>query len=136
MFPINISRESDMPQFRPAGALRKGRRAQGAADGDGADGDQARGGARFTRTTAILATIGAAAVGYMAVTSFRRAGSGRGGGAALADDEKHAAQDFSSTRSAGPEAMRDPPKEWSRADEASDESFPASDPPPVGSRVD
>jgi hypothetical protein len=137
MFPINISRESDMPQFRPGGALRKGRRAQGAADGDRADGsDRAGGVARFTRTTAILATVGAAALGYMAVTSYQRAGSRRGGGAALADDEKHAAQDFSSTRSAGPEAMRDPPKEWSSADEASDESFPASDPPPVGSRVD
>lgn len=91
---------------------------------------------RFTRTTAILATIGAAAFGYMAVTSYQRAGSRRGRGAALADDEQHSAQDFSTTRSAGPQAMRDPPRNWSRADEASDESFPASDPPPVGSRVD
>ena len=32
-------------------------------------------------------------------------------------------------RSAGPDAMRDPPTEWSKVDEASDESFPASDPP-------
>ena len=32
-------------------------------------------------------------------------------------------------RPAGSEAMRDPPRRWSRADEASDESFPASDPP-------
>ena len=34
-------------------------------------------------------------------------------------------------RPAGPEAMRDPPKKWSDVDEASDESFPASDPPAV-----
>jgi hypothetical protein len=34
-------------------------------------------------------------------------------------------------RAAGPEAMRDPPADWSRVDEASDESFPASDPPAV-----
>ena len=93
---------------------------------------------RFTRTTAIFATIGAAALGYMAVTGYRRAGgrNSGSGGAALSDGDQHAADDFSSTRSAGPRAMRDPPKEWSRADQASDESFPASDPPPVGSRID
>lgn len=34
-------------------------------------------------------------------------------------------------RPAGPSAMRDPPKEWTKVDEASDESFPASDPPAV-----
>jgi hypothetical protein len=32
-------------------------------------------------------------------------------------------------RDAGPDAMRNPPKKWDEADEASDESFPASDPP-------
>jgi hypothetical protein len=32
-------------------------------------------------------------------------------------------------RSAGPEAMRDPPPDWDKVDEAADESFPASDPP-------
>ena len=34
-------------------------------------------------------------------------------------------------RSAGPDAMRDPPQNWSKVDQASDESFPASDPPAV-----
>ena len=91
---------------------------------------------RFTRTTAILATIGAAACGYMAVNAYRRGSGRRRGGAALAEREQHAANEFSSTRSAGPQAMRDPPKEWTPSDEASDESFPASDPPAVGSRVD
>lgn len=33
-------------------------------------------------------------------------------------------------RDAGPDAMPDPPGEWDEVDEASDESFPASDPPP------
>ncbi|MCK9541362.1 MAG: hypothetical protein M0R03_04945 [Novosphingobium sp.] len=32
-------------------------------------------------------------------------------------------------RNAGPEAMRSDPPAWDRTDEASDESFPASDPP-------
>lgn len=32
-------------------------------------------------------------------------------------------------RPAGPESMRNPPKKWDEVDQASDESFPASDPP-------
>ena len=32
-------------------------------------------------------------------------------------------------RDAGPDAMTNPPKKWTDVDEASDESFPASDPP-------
>lgn len=32
-------------------------------------------------------------------------------------------------RDAGPEEMRDPPRNWDRVDEFVDESFPASDPP-------
>ncbi|AZQ68432.1 hypothetical protein EF888_15620 [Silicimonas algicola] len=32
-------------------------------------------------------------------------------------------------RDAGPSQMRSPPREWDIVDEASDESFPASDPP-------
>lgn len=31
-------------------------------------------------------------------------------------------------RAAGRKEMRDPPKKWDKVDEASDESFPASDP--------
>lgn len=34
-----------------------------------------------------------------------------------------------SVRPAGRKDMRDPPNEWDRVDEESDESFPASDPP-------
>lgn len=32
-------------------------------------------------------------------------------------------------RPAGPESMEDPPENWDKVDEESDESFPASDPP-------
>ena len=39
-------------------------------------------------------------------------------------------------RSAGPDAMRDPPREWDHVDQAVDESFPASDPPAVSPHID
>ncbi|MDH2326666.1 hypothetical protein QCN27_07270 [Cereibacter sp. SYSU M97828] len=32
-------------------------------------------------------------------------------------------------RPAGPKEMENPPKDWTKTDEESDESFPASDPP-------
>ena len=39
-------------------------------------------------------------------------------------------ENLAKVRDAGPQAMADTPKrEWTAADEASDESFPASDPP-------
>jgi hypothetical protein len=46
-------------------------------------------------------------------------------------DQKPAgpSQDPAQVRPAGPEGMRDQPKRWEKADEAADESFPASDPP-------
>ncbi len=36
---------------------------------------------------------------------------------------------FAKIRHAGPEAMRGDPPEWDKIDQASDESFPASNPP-------
>jgi len=49
--------------------------------------------------------------------------------AALRDGETDAAN-LDQTRNAGPASMRDPaPADWEDVDEASDESFPASDPP-------
>lgn len=40
----------------------------------------------------------------------------------------HGGED-TTVRNAGPAHMRDSPGHWSKVDEASDESFPASDPP-------
>jgi hypothetical protein len=45
--------------------------------------------------------------------------------------------DLPKIRDAGPDAMENPPKSWDEVDEASDESFPASDPPSApGHHVD
>ncbi len=50
---------------------------------------------------------------------------------AFRDKEKPGpAEDKNQVRPAGPDGMRQPPKrEWTKHDEAVDESFPASDPP-------
>lgn len=55
-----------------------------------------------------------------------------GGGrhhAALSDRVAAEATEGAFVRPAGPGAMRDPPRDWRAVDEASDQSFPASDPP-------
>lgn len=43
--------------------------------------------------------------------------------------EEAAAGGASPVRDSGPDNMTTPPRSWSKTDEASDESFPASDPP-------
>jgi hypothetical protein len=91
----------------------------------------------WSRKSTLLTGIGAAlaaGAGYFFTT--RRSGGGddkgRAGSAALSGKGSHGAVGHTgAARSAGPDAMRDPPSEWSHVDEASDESFPASDPPAV-----
>lgn len=101
--------------------------------------------AGWTRNRTILAAsaaAGAAAVGLGAALFGRRWWRGRtvdeSEAAALQrgkTEPGHAGQS-GAARAAGTEEMRDPPEQWEKVDETSDESFPASDPPPVGSRVD
>jgi hypothetical protein len=82
-----------------------------------------------------IAAACAAGLGY-ALSSLRRrrsaGGAGPGARPAISGSGGYGAVGESgAARSAGPEAMRDPPKDWDQADQASDESFPASDPPGV-----
>lgn len=68
----------------------------------------------------------AGAVGY-GIYKYATRASGAGK-AAFATGEGAAGND-TQIRNAGAESMRDAPRRWNPVDEASDESFPASDPP-------
>ena len=72
-----------------------------------------------------LAALGAA--GYAAYRYVKREQSHEGH-TAFATGETGGAN-FAKVRNAGPDAMRSNPPHWDKTDEASDESFPASDPP-------
>jgi hypothetical protein len=82
-----------------------------------------------------VAAACAAGLGYALSSLLRRREAGGGGpGArpAISGSGGHGAVGESgAARQAGPDSMRDPPSEWSKVDEASDESFPASDPPAI-----
>lgn len=95
---------------------------------------------QWNRTTTVFASIATAATaGYAAMLLARRLGSGPTRRHAPALSEAEAARcgaDPVATRAAGVEAMRDPPKHWDAVDQSMDETFPASDPMPMGSRVD
>ena len=92
------------------------------------------------RKGTIMAGLGAALAGLGAALFLRRRNAERQvpapANARGKTEPGHAGQSGAAARSAGPEAMRDPPAEWERTDQASDESFPASDPPAVSPHVD
>jgi len=68
-----------------------------------------------------------AALGYVGYKFYEKSKSE--GEAAFAKNQA-TGENFAKVREAGPHAMADPPKrEWTSEDEASDQSFPASDPP-------
>ena len=87
------------------------------------------------RTTLFLGLIGAAgaaagAVGLLAARHlwFRRSDEDYPAAALKGGTVPGAIGTSGNVRAAGTEQMRDPPKKWDEVDEASDESFPASDP--------
>lgn len=91
----------------------------------------------WNRKTTLLTGIGAAAAAALGYFALRRFGGNEASAdappaPALSHGGAHGAVGNSgNVRPAGPSAMRDPPAEWGKVDEASDESFPASDPPAV-----
>jgi len=96
----------------------------------------------WTRTHTIVAGTGAAVAGFAAALFARKRLAGLNGQVPAPALERGktepgaAGQSGAAARSAGPEAMRDPPADWERTDQASDESFPASDPPAINPHVD
>lgn len=75
----------------------------------------------------LLLSLVALGAGAYALTRNRQS-QGSPAPAAFAPDQEGGCDN--PVRDAGPEAMRDPPQgRWSQVDEASDQSFPASDPP-------
>ena len=74
----------------------------------------------------------AGATGYAMYRIFQSSQKTNHAPAAFAHGE--ATPGFAPVRNAGPEAMRSDPAEWDKVDEEIDESFPASDPPPLGKR--
>jgi uncharacterized membrane protein YebE (DUF533 family) len=76
---------------------------------------------------ALLKLAALAALGYVGYKYYSKSNSE--GDAAFATGQG-TGTNFAKVRDAGPEAMADKPqREWSKEDQASDESFPASDPP-------
>ena len=74
-----------------------------------------------------LAALGA--LGYAGYKYYEKNFAGRSAAPAFAGGEGSAGN-IHQVRSAGPDAMRDDTaRDWDKADQASDESFPASDPP-------
>ncbi|ALC13259.1 hypothetical protein [Sphingopyxis sp. 113P3] len=77
----------------------------------------------------VLTATLAAGAGVFALWRWRRSARHDGHAAAFSNAETDP-ENFAQTRSAGPDAMRDPAaRAWDEVDQASDESFPASDPP-------
>ena len=96
----------------------------------------------WSRNRTIFAAAGAALAGLAATLFLRRRLAGADGEQVPAPAYKRGktepgiAGQSGAARSAGPEAMRDPPRDWDQVDQSVDESFPASDPPAISPHVD
>lgn len=84
------------------------------------------------RIAALFGAAGAAGLGLL----FWRRSRGEEAAALTHDKPEGFVGDTGSARQAGTGEMRDPPRQWDEVDEASDESFPASDPPNLRRDVD
>ena len=73
-----------------------------------------------------LAAVGAAGYAFYRYATNQQAN--HDGRAAFASGETNGAN-FAKVRNAGPDAMRSDLNDWDKVDQATDESFPASDPP-------
>lgn len=88
-----------------------------------------------TLIMALLKMLAAGAAGYGLWTVYRnnQAAQLQPAGGAFAGGE--AVPGFAPVRNAGPDAMKsDEAYNWDKLDQELDESFPASDPPPMGKR--
>jgi hypothetical protein len=96
----------------------------------------------WSRNRTIIAAAGAAVAGLAAALFTRRFWGGREAEVPAPAHQRGktepgvAGRSGAAARSAGPEAMRDPPPDWDKVDQSVDESFPASDPPAVSPHVD
>jgi hypothetical protein len=78
----------------------------------------------------LLKWVVAAAAGVVGYRYFQSNKAGQAGDAAAFAPGQVDPENFAQVRGAGPEAMRDNTKRaWTKVDQNSDESFPASDPP-------
>jgi hypothetical protein len=75
----------------------------------------------------LIKILGAGAVSY-AIYRYVKQHQNPTEHAAFAHGESDKPQ-HTDVRNAGPESMRSDPPQWDNVDQASDESFPASDPP-------
>ena len=78
---------------------------------------------------ALLKLVALGALGYVGYQYYQKNFAGHQASPAFAGGEV-GRSNIHQVREAGPDAMRDDTaKDWDKADQASDESFPASDPP-------
>lgn len=74
----------------------------------------------------LIKTAAIAALAYVGYRYYRKGETGRNAAFAAGQGDN---ANFAQVRDAGPKAMASDVHKWSKVDERSDESFPASDPP-------